>query len=84
MPKFDDCESCAFYGDEPAICDGCEDADQWEPADELDRDDMMRIRGFSTRIIHIHKYQERKRLERDQKDRERLLGNQETLARKIA
>ena len=35
MPKYEDCESCAFYKVEPAICDECEDADQWEPEDEL-------------------------------------------------
>lgn len=34
--KYPDCESCAFYGVEPAICDECEDADQWEPADDED------------------------------------------------
>lgn len=35
MPRYEDCESCAFYEEEPAMCDECEDADQWEPADSL-------------------------------------------------
>ena len=35
MPKYEDCESCAFYGVEPAICDECEDADMWEPDDQM-------------------------------------------------
>lgn len=35
MPKYDDCESCAFYRVEPAICEECEDADMWEPDDAM-------------------------------------------------
>lgn len=35
MPKYDDCESCAFYKVEPAICEECEDADMWEPEDVM-------------------------------------------------
>ena len=31
--KFPDCESCAFADISSVICEGCEDADQWEPAD---------------------------------------------------
>lgn len=33
MPKYEDCISCAFYRVEPAICEQCDSADQWEPAD---------------------------------------------------
>jgi len=33
MARFPDCESCAFYHVEEAICDECNDADQWEPDD---------------------------------------------------
>lgn len=29
--RFEDCASCAFYRTEPAICEGCREADQWEP-----------------------------------------------------
>lgn len=62
MPRFDDCESCAFYEREPAICDECEDADQWEPADESDWLDMFRARGgFKTKVIRIRAFQERRR-----------------------
>ena len=32
--KYDDCESCAFGGQDHAMCDSCEDADQWEPGYE--------------------------------------------------
>lgn len=35
--RYEDCVSCAFQGEDHPICDSCEDADQWEPAD----DDMM-------------------------------------------
>lgn len=35
MPRYDDCESCAFYEIETVICDECEEADQWEPADPM-------------------------------------------------
>jgi hypothetical protein len=36
--KYDDCESCAFGGQDHAICEECDDADQWEPGfeDSLD------------------------------------------------
>jgi len=33
---FSDCESCAFHDSETVICDDCDDADQWEPAEPLD------------------------------------------------
>jgi hypothetical protein len=32
--RYEDCVSCAFQGEDHPICDSCEDADQWEPADE--------------------------------------------------
>lgn len=32
-PRYSDCESCAFYRVEDAVCDMCHDADQWEPDD---------------------------------------------------
>lgn len=35
MPRYDDCESCAFYQIETVICDECKEADQWEPADTM-------------------------------------------------
>lgn len=44
--KFDDCESCAFEGQSHAICDECEDADQWEPGFE----DSLKVK-----VIKIHK-----------------------------
>lgn len=31
--RFPECEDCAFYGVEPAICDECEDADQFQDTD---------------------------------------------------
>lgn len=34
--KYDDCESCAFGGQDHAICDSCNDSDQWEPGYEDD------------------------------------------------
>lgn len=36
MPRYPDCESCAFYKVEEAVCDDCVDADQWEDADADD------------------------------------------------
>ncbi|MGV2866484.1 hypothetical protein [Achromobacter sp. AGC39] len=48
MPKFDDCLSCAFYGEEPAICEECEDADQWVEGD-VDYDDSLAARGRALR-----------------------------------
>lgn len=32
--RFPECEDCAFHGVEPAICDECEEADQFEQLDE--------------------------------------------------
>ena len=43
-PRYPDCESCAFYNVEEAICDECDEADQWEPADE---DPNLPIEVFS-------------------------------------
>lgn len=47
MPKFEDCESCAFHKVEPSICEECEDADSWEPDDELNQLGVFaaRVRG---------------------------------------
>lgn len=65
MPKFDDCESCAFYRCEPAICDECEDADQWEPDDEEDWEDMMKIRGYAGKVIRIRAWKEKRRAKKE-------------------
>lgn len=32
---YEDCASCVFRGREPAICDECDDADQWEPDEDF-------------------------------------------------
>lgn len=34
--KYPECEDCYFYGVEPAMCDECDDADQFEPAEPDD------------------------------------------------
>lgn len=31
--RFPECADCAFYGVEPAVCDECEDANQFEESD---------------------------------------------------
>jgi hypothetical protein len=33
--KYPECEDCAFYEVEPAMCDECEDGDQFEPAEDF-------------------------------------------------
>lgn len=40
--KYEFCEDCYFHGVEPAICDECEDGDQFEPA-EADDDAYDRL-----------------------------------------
>ena len=55
--KFDECQDCYFYGVEPAMCDECEDADQFEPA-EADDDafgQLMILSRPSAKIIPIRK-----------------------------
>lgn len=49
--KFDDCESCAFGGQDHAICDSCEDADQWEPNFE---DSLV---STKVKVIKVYKKQ---------------------------
>lgn len=34
--RFPECPDCAFHGVEPAICDECKDADQFEFVDPQD------------------------------------------------
>lgn len=36
MPRYDDCFSCAFHETETVICEDCDEADQWEPAEPTD------------------------------------------------
>lgn len=31
--RFEECGECYFYGVEPAMCDDCDDGDNFEPAD---------------------------------------------------
>jgi hypothetical protein len=33
---FPECQACYFHNREPAICENCEDASEFEPADDLD------------------------------------------------
>lgn len=65
MPRYEDCESCVFYGREPAICDECEDADQWEPDDEEDWEDMLRIRGYTGKVIRVRTWERDRRARQD-------------------
>lgn len=44
--KFEECEDCYFYGVEPAMCDECHDADQFEPM-EPDDDAFGRLLELS-------------------------------------
>ena len=37
--KYEECDTCRFNNEEPAICDICEDADQYEPDDEWEDDE---------------------------------------------
>lgn len=34
--QYPDCESCVFVDMDTPICEECEDADQWEPADPME------------------------------------------------
>ena len=35
VPRYHDCESCAFSS-EPAMCDCCSEANQWESAEPME------------------------------------------------
>lgn len=48
--KYDDCASCAFGGQDHAVCDECEDADQWEFGIEEDSAELTKLK-----VITIHK-----------------------------
>lgn len=55
--KFEECEDCYFYGVEPAMCDECEDADQFEPS-EPDDDafgQLLKLSKPLARVIPIRK-----------------------------
>lgn len=52
MSRYPDCESCAFQ-DEPAICDECDDADQWEPGEDLGFSPGQ-VTSTRTKVIRIH------------------------------
>lgn len=32
--KFEDCEYCANHGNDPTVCDECNDAEEFEPYEE--------------------------------------------------
>lgn len=49
MTRYDDCESCAFHETETVICDDCEDADQWEPAEPMDAAPQQQVVQFYDR-----------------------------------
>lgn len=57
--KYEFCEECYFYGVEPAMCDECEDGDQFEPA-EADDDAFDRLMELSgpppkrAKVIMLH------------------------------
>ena len=54
MRKYEECEDCAFDGVEPALCDMCEDGDQFEPADpDDDAFDILRNMAAPARVIPI-------------------------------
>lgn len=56
MSRYPDCESCAFYEVEEAICEDCDEADQWEPSDPLDygkvSQDDSKPRCFNSKTPH--------------------------------
>lgn len=47
MTRFADCNSCAFQGVEPALCERCNDADQWE-----NDDPQCDLRAASSKNVH--------------------------------
>jgi hypothetical protein len=51
--KFEECADCYFYGVEPAMCDECEDADQFEPAEPDDDayDQLTRLSAPAPRKV---------------------------------
>lgn len=59
--RYEDCESCAFGGQDHAICDECDEADQWEPEFE---DSLM---VGSPKVIKFMK-------KNKNKDEERMYG----------
>lgn len=52
--KYDDCASCAFGGQDHAVCDECDDGDQWEPGFEEDSAELTKVK-----VITIHKKAEK-------------------------
>ena len=49
--KYEFCDQCYFNGVEPAMCDECEDGDQFEPAEADDDafDRLMKLSGQQLR-----------------------------------
>lgn len=56
-PRYPDCESCAFHHVEDAICDDCDDADQWEPDEPTDE-----VITTTKRVIHTMRFYRNKKL----------------------
>jgi hypothetical protein len=52
--KYDDCASCTFGGQDHAICDVCDEGDQWESAYEEDSAELTKVK-----VIKIHKKAEK-------------------------
>lgn len=50
--KFPECEDCYFYQTEPAVCDECDDADQFEPNDEFE-DSADTERKREAKVIYL-------------------------------
>lgn len=58
MTRYPDCESCAFYHVEDAICEVCDEGDQWEsddPNDNLRGSSGKRLRSEIEKTIHWKK-----------------------------
>jgi len=55
MPRYPDCESCAFYEVEEAVCDECFEGDQWEDADPQDLLCGSSSKRVRESVIHLSK-----------------------------
>lgn len=53
--KYEECAECYFHGVEPAMCDDCDDGDNFEPAEADDDafDKLMQLARPVARVIPI-------------------------------
>lgn len=50
---YPECQHCYFHNREPAICEGCENGDEYEPADDLD-DKLSERKAAIVRFFRVN------------------------------